>query len=107
MLIEGGAREKEKDQVEILSFIEARGLRNMFLFSVRITSYSSHGSLEATQLYEVTQSNVWIYPGHKKNAAGHVATQRLHILNIKGLEAEAQSRRNRRVSVVVEGNSVL
>lgn len=32
---------------------------------------------------------------------------RLDILNIKGLEAEAQSRKNRRVSVVVEGNSVL
>lgn len=36
-----------------------------------------------------------------------MCVQCLDILNIKGLEAEAQSRKNRRVSVVVEGNSVL
>lgn len=37
-LTEGDVREKEKDQVEILGFIEARGLINIFFISVGIRS---------------------------------------------------------------------
>lgn len=79
-------------------FYWSQGSHKHFLYLCRYKKLEFTWQLRGYRIvWRVIQSNFWIYSGHKKKKMQlAMCIQCLDILNIKGLEAEAQSRKKQK-----------
>lgn len=93
-LTEGDVRGKRTS--EDSWFYWSQGSHKHFLYLCRYKKLEFTWQLRGYRIvWRVIQSNFWIYSGHKKMQLA-MCIQCLDILNIKGLEAEAQSRKKQK-----------